>query len=53
MTRMACFGRAAEVEAWFVQAASRVDGWRRDGEALELLDGALPVLRALPAGTTP
>ena len=45
-TRMACPGRAAEVEARVDAALATVTGWRRDGEALELLAETGVVLRA-------
>lgn len=46
-TRMACPGRAAEVETQFFSVIDTVTGWQRDGESLVLTDGALPVIRAV------
>lgn len=46
MTRMLCHGRAAELEDAFGQQIVAVDGWRLDGEVLELLAGEEVVLRA-------
>ena len=48
-TRMACRGRAGEIEAQFNRVVTQVDGWRLDAGALELLHGARAVLRAVPA----
>ncbi|HPD92863.1 MAG: META domain-containing protein [Rhodobacter sp.] len=48
-TRMACFGRAAELETLFNRVTGQVDGWRREDAALVLMAGARPVLRAVPA----
>ena len=47
-TRIACRGRAAEVEALFNTVIGSVTGWERDGETLVLMSDALPVLRAVP-----
>lgn len=47
-TRMACQGRAAEVEAAFLAALAQVNDWRPEGESgLELLLDDRPVLRAV------
>lgn len=46
MTRMLCPGRPAELEAAFVRLIEGVDGWRIEGETLELSAGGDVVLRA-------
>ena len=48
MTRMMCQGRAAQIEPLFYAVVARVSDWRLNVDVLELLDGALPVLRAVP-----
>lgn len=50
-TRMACPGRASQIEAQFNDVVQSVTGWQIDGEGLVLTDGALPVLRAVPQVT--
>ena len=49
LTRMACFGRAAELETLFTTVSGQIDGFQRDGDALVLTAGNRPVLRAVPA----
>lgn len=47
-TRMACPGRAGTIESQFNQVIDTVTGWQRDGDALVLTDGTVPVIRAVP-----
>ncbi|MCB1389743.1 MAG: META domain-containing protein [Rhodobacteraceae bacterium] len=50
LTRMACSGRAADVEAAVLQALTQANDWRPGaGDSLELLRDGDVVLRAVPA----
>jgi heat shock protein HslJ len=51
MTRMLCEGRPGDLEAAFVRLIEGVDGWRIEGEVLELTAGEQVILRAESAGT--
>ena len=46
VTRMACAGAAAEIEASFLQSIERVDGYHFERGALVLTAGGEPVMRA-------